>query len=128
MQRVLIVEDDVDTREVLTDLLTDEGFEVRAFGDGHAVLGHLARDPDIDVLVVDLHLPGLSGPALLEAIAGLSARLAAVPAVAITGDPLHPHPERAAALLLKPFNVSRLVVTIRDAMSSARFAPTSVAC
>jgi len=128
MPRVLVVEGDVDTREVLAELLSEEGFEVWAFGDGLSVLGHLTRDPEVDLLVVDMHLPGLGGSALLEAIAGLSPRLAAIPSVAITGDPRLPRSERAVATLLKPFDFRRLLSTIKDVITVQKFTAAAFPC
>src|SRR5918999_3929254 len=63
---VLIVEDDPDTREMLTTLLTTEGFYAVAAEDGLEAL-HLLRTvrhraPDVPCLVLlDLKMPRLSG-------------------------------------------------------------------
>src|SRR5919106_3091864 len=63
---VLIVEDDPDTREMLTTLLTTEGFHAVSAEDGLEAL-HLLRSvkhraPDVPCLVLlDLKMPRLSG-------------------------------------------------------------------
>ena len=61
--RLLVVEDDDSIRETVEEALRTEGFEVKACGDGAEAL-NLLTAPDsmeVDLLVLDLMLPGLSG-------------------------------------------------------------------
>ena len=58
--RVLVVDDDADSREALCAVLTTWGFEVDVAADGHhAVESALARAPDI--IVTDMSLPDSGG-------------------------------------------------------------------
>lgn len=59
-QRILLVEDNDDGREVLVELLRLWGYEVTATGDGSRAL-ELARDIPPEVVLLDLGLPGLDG-------------------------------------------------------------------
>ena len=58
--RVLIVEDDADIADVLRRSLRNEGYDVRATGDGVEALD-LAAGFLPDLVVLDLGLPGLDG-------------------------------------------------------------------
>ena len=62
--RVLLVEDELPLRAMLSDLLVREGYEVRVAGDGVEALAVLDRD-GADLVVLDLTLPRLDGYAVL---------------------------------------------------------------
>jgi len=64
---VLVVEDDQALRETTVEILQEEGHVVVQAGDGLRALD-LLKERDIDVLLLDLGLPRLSGPAVLEAL------------------------------------------------------------
>jgi DNA-binding response OmpR family regulator len=67
--RVLIVDADPDTRQRLTMILTTEGYDVDAAGDGEsAMTSHRTRPAD--VILIDLDSPGTSGQALVRELAG----------------------------------------------------------
>ena len=63
--RVLVVEDDDNTRQALVDFLGDEGFLVESALDGQEALG-VAASGAIDVIVLDLWLPVLDGAAFAD--------------------------------------------------------------
>jgi two-component system chemotaxis response regulator CheY len=59
---VCVVDDDDDIREVLSDVLTSEGYEVVAAGDGETALGLLhAREPACQLILLDLMMPHMNG-------------------------------------------------------------------
>jgi CheY-like chemotaxis protein len=59
-KKVLVVEDQADSREMLKTLLMFEGFSVVTAADGHdGIEKALAQPPD--VILTDLHMPGLHG-------------------------------------------------------------------
>ncbi|MFM8272417.1 MAG: protein kinase domain-containing protein [Gemmata sp.] len=64
--RVLLVEDDPGVRALMVALLQDQ-CEVREAEDGEAALTEILRDPP-DLVVVDVGLPGMSGPELVEKV------------------------------------------------------------
>ncbi len=66
LARILIVEDNRDTSALLRDLLEGEGYQVASVGTGGAALESLGQEPDIDLLVLDLMLPGMSGYDVIE--------------------------------------------------------------
>ena len=64
--RVLVVEDNRDTSALLRDLLEAEGYHVESVGTGEAALEALEINPETDLLVLDLMLPGMSGYEVIE--------------------------------------------------------------
>jgi len=64
---IVLVEDDPDLRSLCRRVLQRAGHEVVAFEDGEAALDALGEIP-CDLVLLDWHLPGLSGQALMEAI------------------------------------------------------------
>jgi two-component system response regulator ChvI len=63
--RVLFVEDDEDYREIVGGELAWQGFAVRCFADGAALLDSLEAAADADVIILDWRLPNISGIDLL---------------------------------------------------------------
>jgi CheY-like chemotaxis protein len=106
---ILLVEDDLDTREALDDLLSEAGYEViPAMSGKQAVdylLADLARPPD--AVVLDLMLPLVSGWQVLELIRS-DPRLAAIPVVVATGV-CSDRPPGATIVLKKPIDSSALL-------------------
>ena len=80
MNRILVVDDEVNMQVVLRAMLKKEGYEVRTALDGREALKVLADDA-IDVVVTDLKMPNLDGMGLLERVA---AEYPTVPVIMIT--------------------------------------------
>ena len=81
--RVLVVEDNRDTSILLRDLLVAEGYEVESVPTGEAALEALDRTPDVDLVVLDLMLPGMSGYDVIERMRA-RAPLAATPILVLS--------------------------------------------
>ncbi|MGH7278585.1 MAG: response regulator [Candidatus Rokuibacteriota bacterium] len=64
--RILVVEDNRDTSALLRDLLEAEGYAVDWAPTGEAAFEMLELAPEIDLLVLDLMLPGMSGYEVIE--------------------------------------------------------------
>jgi two-component system cell cycle response regulator DivK len=81
---VLLVEDQLDARELYAEYLTYAGFSVATAINGHEAVS-LARLLKPDVVLMDIRMPGMNG---LEATADLKGDpdLAHIPVVAITAD------------------------------------------
>ena len=59
---ILIVEDDIDVRETLSEVLTDEGYKITAFSGGRAALEHLRKATTLPALILlDLMMPNMDG-------------------------------------------------------------------
>jgi CheY-like chemotaxis protein len=55
---VLVVEDEVMISELVTDVLSDNGFAVHAVADGNEALRYLESGAEVDVLFTDINLVG----------------------------------------------------------------------
>jgi len=63
--RILIVDDEEDTADLLTSILRKRGFTVDAVHSGAECLAYLRHDP-VDVVISDVQMPGMSGIELCE--------------------------------------------------------------
>jgi two-component system OmpR family response regulator len=79
--RVLLVEDDDDNRELMTEVLESVGYAVVAAAGGAEGLRQLA-DQGADVVVTDVGMPGMGGLELARAAKKIAP---AVPVIIVTG-------------------------------------------
>jgi CheY-like chemotaxis protein len=114
-RRILIVDDDALSREVLALLLEHAGYLVEAADSGDAAMRSLsaASAPSPDVVLADMQMPGTAGKALalkLRELCGPSTRL-----LAMSGSMPPPETVREFdGLLLKPFTIDELAAAITD--------------
>lgn len=110
---ILIVDDHREMRELVSRALSKEGFRVSAAGDGHAMRKALA-DSRIDLILLDLMLPGEDGLSLCRSVRAQSS----IPIIMLTakGDEV----DRVIGLemgaddyLPKPFSSRELVARIK---------------
>ncbi len=66
-QKILIVDDEIGVREVLTEILRELGFDVTAAEDGQGALGCLDQE-SFDIVFTDLDIPGMTGLELTREI------------------------------------------------------------
>ena len=57
-RRLLIVEDEMAIRQILTEYLLESGFDVVAAEDGDHAVGWLDQHDDLDLLITDIEMPG----------------------------------------------------------------------
>jgi FixJ family two-component response regulator len=113
---VSVVDDDESVRESLPDLLREFGFAAQAFSSAEAFLASDYVD-QTQCLVLDIAMPGMSGPDLQRELAR---RRQAIPIVFITAqvdEAVHAGPP-AAACLLKPFSDTALLNALNTALGS----------
>jgi CheY-like chemotaxis protein len=111
---ILIVDDDVDIRETIRDVLEDEGYRVIVASDGANALGLLRRGVVPRLILLDLMMPVMNGWEFREELQRDPA-LSAIPIVVLTGDgsaaakaeALH-----AASYVRKPVDLEPLLACI----------------
>lgn len=96
MASVLLVDDDLDGREMVALYLRKGGHTVRSAINGQDALAALMSDTP-DVVVLDARMPELDGVAFLEIIR-CYLRWSQLPVILLTGYPNGPHIKRAAEL------------------------------
>jgi FixJ family two-component response regulator len=115
---VILVEDDLSVLRALRRLLVSAGFVVLAFAEPRALLE--SDIPQAEAcLVVDIHLPGMTGVELCEVLATSGCRL---PAIMISGHDDEATRELArgadpVAILFKPFSRESLLAALSKAFA-----------
>ena len=122
---VAVVDDSESVRESLPDLLQHVGFAVHTFASAEAFLASRAGD-ETSCLILDVGLPGMSGPDLQQE---LTRRGSTIPIVFITaqGDrSLGPRLTAAGAVacLFKPFSDTALLEAVEVAVRT-RYGPSA---
>jgi CheY-like chemotaxis protein len=106
---VLLVEDDHDIRESLTELIESQGVRVKAARDGAEGLDLLRAGLQPRAVFLDNRMPRMDGAGVLAAMREDPA-LASIPVVWMSGD--RRQPPSVAAHLGKPFDMDELVAVL----------------
>lgn len=126
-EHLLVVDDDREIRNLLTEYLSQSGFRVTAVGDGKAMRRALESNR-IDLVVLDLMLPGEDGLSLCR---DLRTRSNSLPVLMLTarGDEV----DRIVGLemgaddyLAKPFNARELLARIKSILRRAHALPPNL--
>ena len=119
-KRVVIVEDDAAMRRALCRLLGAAGFDVRSFPSAEAFLDDGGATDSV-CLVLDIHLPGLSGFALHRRLTGSGASVRAIFITAHDDDTTRAEAASlgAEAYFTKPIRGRQLMDAIESALLPA---------
>ena len=126
---VLVVDDDPRVRTVVAWQLEAEGFRVAEAADGRRALEAIEREP-LDLVVLDLALPGIGGLDVLRRLRGRD-REPALPVIVLSGrsgetDRIVGLDLGADDYLVKPFSPGELVARVRSVLRrSAPAAPVA---
>lgn len=120
--KILVVDDEVVIRELLTDILTEEGHVVESVGAGAQALDTLRHDKGFFILFADIMMPGMSGIELIREARKLAPTI--IPIV-MTGfatldtarDAVR---EGAYDYVLKPFSLSEIKMAVANAVDRHR--------
>ena len=115
MTRILVVDDDAAVRNVVTDALLEDGYQVDAACNGRQALAAFRKHRP-DALVLDLEMPIMDGPTLMRTLRELT-RWGRVPLVVLSGTvgAADAAPRLGArACLNKPFELSELLHTLEQ--------------
>jgi CheY-like chemotaxis protein len=124
--RILVAEDDEDTRNVVVTALIEEGYDVIAVEDGLQLvecLEIIARDSlrSPDLIAMDIHMPGPSGLELLDELRSAGWVTPVVIMSSTVSHEVRARVERAgaAAVIEKPFDLFALRAAISSAERNA---------
>ncbi|SED21593.1 response regulator transcription factor [Streptomyces melanosporofaciens] len=112
--RLLLIEDDRETADMLAELFSSEGYEVEVAFDGHRGL-HLGLSRRHQVMVVDRMLPGIEGLDLVKRLrrVGVTTRVLVLTALGELGERVTGLDSGADDYLVKPFEVDELLARVR---------------
>lgn len=123
MAHVLVIDDDEEHRVLAREILVREGHRVDVASDGRDGLRKFGQTRP-DVVLTDIHMPGLDGHAVIEALKVLHDD---VPIIAVSGgggsetakDELLLEAVRlgAAEVIMKPFDFRQLVGAVQRAVT-----------
>jgi two-component system nitrogen regulation response regulator NtrX len=118
-RHILVVDDDGDVRNVIIDMLVDNGFVATAAQGGVAMREVVASDGiPVDAVILDARMRGEASGALALHAKGLQ-----IPVVMISGsrDAMKFADDHGLQLLRKPFHVAELMRAVEDAIASGQF-------
>ncbi|MBU6960005.1 response regulator [Pseudomonas sp. CVAP len=115
-QRVLIVDDDKDTRELLSEILALEGIRSMTAASGESALKLLESNKSIGLLITDLRMQRLDGLELVSKVR--ESERAALPVIIVSGDAqardvIDAMHLSVADFLLKPIDPQKLLALVK---------------
>lgn len=118
LNTILIVDDEPETRKLLTTILEDAGYVVEAAEDGKEAL-NLSKKTPFDMALIDIELPDMKGTQLLALLKKNQPKLVRV---IITGHPSVENAitalnEKADAYVLKPINPEKLLRLLKSLLT-----------
>lgn len=111
-QRVLVVEDDCDVRQLIVSLFESLGYSVTNSENADFAHSLLERNSEFDVIVCDVNMPGsLNGVELARTV---RARWPSIQVLLMSGDPSPPDEMSDFNFLAKPFELANLAAKVRE--------------
>jgi len=122
MMRILIVDDEEVLRDVLDAVLRREGFEVAMASSGEEALAVLDEDDNIDLVILDIMLPGISG---IDTLRALRISNPSLPVIIITAfssidGAIEAMKHGAFHYIPKPFKNEEVILTVNKALEQRR--------
>jgi CheY-like chemotaxis protein len=116
-REVLVVDDDLDARQTLTELLGYRGFSVSSAGNGREALNYLRSSSLPGIIILDLMMPMMDGWEFLEHQSRDFA-LMQIPVIVLTATPPS-QPVKAKVVLQKPIQFDSLVKLLNQYLPAA---------
>jgi CheY-like chemotaxis protein len=123
VRHVLVVDDDGALRHAIAALLDQAGYRTEQASDGREALSKLQQEP-VDLLLLDIGLPGMSG---LDVLAQIRSQAAPPPVIMMTADDtpetlLQSFRAQAQRFIRKPFPPRRIVEIVSDVLAAPALA------
>jgi CheY-like chemotaxis protein len=115
---ILITDDDAQYRDTLQDIIQREGFSTLLASSGEEAID-IVRDRQVHLVLLDMHMPTLTGLETLQLLRQINA---ALPALLVTGDPSESLLRAAFqaqfySVLAKPVSKQLLLYTVLKALA-----------
>ncbi|MGK0288614.1 MAG: two-component system nitrogen regulation response regulator NtrX [bacterium] len=120
-QKILIVDDESSIRNLIKDILDDEGYETQVAKDGESAKQILRKNEDFNVVLLDIWMPGIDGMQVLEWI---KKNYSWLPVVMMSG---HGNIETAVKatkkgaydFIEKPLSLEKILITLSHALKES---------
>jgi signal transduction histidine kinase/DNA-binding response OmpR family regulator len=116
-EKLLLVDDDADVRDIVSHVLAELGYQVREAGSGREALAVLA-DFDPDLLLVDFAMPHMNGAEVVTAARSRNANLKILFLSGYADTAVLESAVGKAPLLHKPFRPAELAAAVRTTLDS----------
>lgn len=115
--KILIVEDDKDIRETLSEYLTNEGFDVTQSPNGKDAIDKLDKDGNPCLILLDLFMPVMNGNQFLEVIKKEGSKNTETPVLVFSAAPQEDEEVKkvkkwVSGVLKKPFDIDEVLSSI----------------
>ena len=121
-ETILLADDENSIRSVMIATLSFRGYKVLEAVDGEeAVQRYRETGKDIDLVLLDIQMPRMNGWDAMETILTINPKARVL--LLSGGSPVEPNPgaaDRAAGILLKPFQNVQLLRSIREALDDQK--------
>lgn len=118
MKHILVVDDEPPIREVIGDLLRDEGYNVAYAGSGSSMLQILEQEQP-DLVLLDLMMPNGDGREALQAMQRRP-QWQSIPVVVVSGMGPYALEGPKVPFLTKPFDLDELLSVVTEVLGDDR--------
>lgn len=125
---LLIVDDEQAFTEIIAQRLTKRGFSIKTAADGMTALRQLQEDETIEVVILDVAMPGMSG---IETLQAIKSQHALTEVIMLTGHATVDTAVEAIKLgsfnyLIKPCEMEDLIFHVQEALKRKRGRETRI--
>jgi len=120
MPKILVVDDEAKIRKTISEILLDEGYEIDEASNGMECVVKLKKD-QFDCIIMDIKMPHMDG---MEALDRIQTLVPDTPVIMVSGHgsidvAVDAVRKGAFDFIQKPFELSRMLITIRNAMDKS---------
>jgi CheY-like chemotaxis protein len=122
MTTILVVDDEPLIAMALEAVLEDAGYQVATAANGQQGLEQLAKTPRPEIVLLDMMMPIMNGPAMLAAMAA-DPNLGGIPVIVLSSlpeDAVRARAKGVAAILRKPYTMDEILNVITRVLGVVR--------
>ncbi|MFQ5975668.1 MAG: response regulator [Candidatus Hydrothermarchaeales archaeon] len=120
--KILIVEDDPQMRQGLSDMLSEEGYKVLSVDSGREAIKKV-KDNGFDIVVTDIVMPGIDGMEVLKEVKRIEPQVHVImiTAFATIENAVDAMKNGASDYITKPFKIAEVEVAIKRVLEETKF-------